>query len=145
MIQVAKPTRMSPRMEETRSRWFISNCAEADCADSLRIARAGRGGSARRGGRQVLDGQLFDRKPVHRESPPYISILGGSMSPARNAWSLTYMDAQLVETLNDGDVKADIYSLSMPGEFCVVYRDAHGRVLEERPLTGISTYKQREP
>lgn len=55
------------------------------------------------------------------------------------------MDGQLVETLSDGDVKADIYSLSMPGEFCVIYRDAGGRVLEEAPMTGISSYKQRKP
>jgi hypothetical protein len=55
-----------------------------------------------------------------------------------------YMDAQLVETLGDGGFKADIYSLSIPGEFRVVYRDAQGGVLEEGLLTGISTYKQRE-
>lgn len=55
------------------------------------------------------------------------------------------MDAQLVETLSDGDFKANIYSLSMPGEFRVVYRDAAGGVLEEALLTGISTYKQRQP
>jgi hypothetical protein len=56
-----------------------------------------------------------------------------------------YMDGQLVETLNDGEFKADIYSLSMPGEFRVVYRDPAGKVLEEGFLTGISTYKQRAP
>ena len=55
------------------------------------------------------------------------------------------MDAQLVETLGDGDFKAEIYSLSMPGEFRVVYRDSSGRALEESLLTGISTYKQRQP
>ena len=55
------------------------------------------------------------------------------------------MDAQLVETFHDSQFQADIYSLSMPGEFRVVYRDAKGQVLEEGFLTGISTYKQREP
>lgn len=55
------------------------------------------------------------------------------------------MDAQLIETLSDGDLKAEIYSLSMPGEFRVVYRNSSGRVLEEGFLTGISTYKQRAP
>ncbi len=54
------------------------------------------------------------------------------------------MDAQLVETLHDGQFKAEIYSLSMPGEFRVVYQDSEGGVLEEGFLTGISTYKQRE-
>jgi len=55
------------------------------------------------------------------------------------------MDAQLVETFSDGDVKAEVYSLAMPGEFQVVYRGARGKVLEETMLTGISSYKQREP
>lgn len=51
---------------------------------------------------------------------------------------------QLIETLRDEDVAAEIYSLAMPGEFQVVYRDASGKVLEEARLAGISTYKQRE-
>ncbi len=54
------------------------------------------------------------------------------------------MDAQLVGTLNYQDLKADIYSTSAPGEFKIVYLDAGGKQLEEAPLTGISTYKQRE-
>jgi hypothetical protein len=54
------------------------------------------------------------------------------------------MDEQLVETLRDEGIAAEIYSLAMPGEFQVLYRDASGRVLEEALLTGISTYKQRE-
>jgi hypothetical protein len=65
------------------------------------------------------------------------------MSPSEVIESHMCMDAQLVETLSDGDFKAEIYSLSMPGEFRVVYRKASGRVLEEGFLTGISTYKQR--
>ena len=67
------------------------------------------------------------------------------MSPREVIESHLCMDAQLVETLRDGNFKADIYSLSMPGEFNVVYRDPAGKVLEEAPLTGISTYKQRQP
>lgn len=55
------------------------------------------------------------------------------------------MDAQLVETFSDGDVQAEVYSLAMPGEFQVVYRGSGGSVIEETMLTGISTYKQREP
>ena len=54
------------------------------------------------------------------------------------------MDEQLVGTLTQGDYKADVYSTSLPGEFRVVYQDGGGRVLEEAPLTGISTYRQRE-
>ena len=42
------------------------------------------------------------------------------------------------------DYTADIYSLETPGEFKVVYRDATGKSLEEAPLTGVSTYRQRE-
>lgn len=55
------------------------------------------------------------------------------------------MDAQLVDTFTYGDLKAEIYSTNMPGEFKVIYRDASGVEMEEMPLTGISTYKQREP
>ena len=54
------------------------------------------------------------------------------------------MDAQLVGTLTYKDLKADIYSTSIPGEFKVIYRDGEGRQIEEAPLTGISSYKQRE-
>lgn len=55
------------------------------------------------------------------------------------------MDGELVATLTHDDFKADIYSLSIPGEFKVVYRSPGGEMLEERPLTGISSYRQREP
>jgi hypothetical protein len=67
------------------------------------------------------------------------------LSLAVGVFNLMSMDAQLVETFSDGDVKAEVYSLSLPGEFQVVYRDAGGQVLEETTLAGISTYKQREP
>ena len=55
------------------------------------------------------------------------------------------MDEQLVGTLTHGNFKAEIYSTSMPGEFKIAYRDPGGKLLEEAPLTGISSYKQREP
>jgi hypothetical protein len=54
------------------------------------------------------------------------------------------MDEQLVGELSYRDFKAEIYSTSVPGEFRVMYLDKSGRQLEEAPLTGISTYKQRE-
>ncbi len=54
------------------------------------------------------------------------------------------MDAQHVATLNYKNCQADIYSTGAPGEFKVIYRDGNGNTLEEAPLTGISTYKQRE-
>ena len=54
------------------------------------------------------------------------------------------MEEQLVGTLRDGKCRADIFSMSLPGEFKVVYRDAQGNTVEEATLTGISTYKQRE-
>lgn len=55
------------------------------------------------------------------------------------------MDAQLIDTLTYADLHADIYSMDLPGEFKVVYRDSAGKQLEEVPLTGISSYKQRKP
>lgn len=54
------------------------------------------------------------------------------------------MDEQLVGTVSFLDYKADIYSTAVPGEFRVVYLDASGQMLEESPLTGVSTYRQRE-
>ena len=54
------------------------------------------------------------------------------------------MDEQLVGTLKHVGYKADIFSTSMPGEFRVVYQDPAGKILAEAPLTGISSYKQRE-
>lgn len=54
------------------------------------------------------------------------------------------MNEQLVGTLTFAEYKADVYSASTPGEFRIVYQDASGKVLEEAPLTGISSYRQRE-
>jgi hypothetical protein len=55
------------------------------------------------------------------------------------------MDGELVATLVHQNFKADVYSLNVPGEFTVVYSDASGKPVEEAPLTGISSYHQREP
>ncbi len=55
------------------------------------------------------------------------------------------MDGELIATLTHDDFKAEIYSLSIPGEFKVVYSAPGGAMLEELPLTGISSYRQREP
>ncbi len=54
------------------------------------------------------------------------------------------MQEQLVGTLTHGQYKAEIFSTSLPGEFKVIFRGPNGNVLEEAPLTGISSYKQRE-
>ena len=54
------------------------------------------------------------------------------------------MDELLVGHMTYGNIKAEIYSTERPGEFEVVYlRD--GKILERAPLTGISSYRQREP
>jgi hypothetical protein len=55
------------------------------------------------------------------------------------------MDAQLVDTITYADLRAEVYSTNLPGEFKVIYRDSAGKQLEEAPLTGISSYKQRKP
>jgi hypothetical protein len=55
------------------------------------------------------------------------------------------MEEQPVGTLTYSDLKADIYSTSLPGEFKVIYRDAIGSMLAEESLSGVSTYRQREP
>jgi hypothetical protein len=54
------------------------------------------------------------------------------------------MDEQLVGTLRAGDYKAEVFSLSIPGEFRVEYQGPGDTKLEEDMLAGISTYKQRE-
>jgi hypothetical protein len=55
------------------------------------------------------------------------------------------MEEQPLGTLTYSDLKADVYSTSLPGEFKVVYRDSAGSTLAEEPLSGVSTYRQREP
>jgi hypothetical protein len=54
------------------------------------------------------------------------------------------MEEQLVDTFTDDGWTAEIYSLSMPGEFEVVYRNENGGEVERVTVTGVSTYHQRE-
>lgn len=54
------------------------------------------------------------------------------------------MDEHPVGVLHYQDLKAEVYSSSVPGEFTVKYLNSSGKLIEEAPLTGISTYKQRE-
>ena len=54
------------------------------------------------------------------------------------------MDEQLVHTLTRGDWSVAIYSMSMPGEFEVVYRNGQGDEVERATVTGVSSYHQRE-
>ncbi len=54
------------------------------------------------------------------------------------------MSEQLVGTVTYGEYKADVFSTAMPGEFKVIYQDPSGKTLVEAPLTGISSYRQRE-
>ena len=54
------------------------------------------------------------------------------------------MEEQFITSLTHKNYKADIFSTEIPGEFKVCYHGPGGEVLEEVPLTGISSYKQRE-
>ena len=54
------------------------------------------------------------------------------------------MDEQPVGTFEYSGLKAEVYSSDLPGEFKIVFRDSAGKTLEETPLTGVSTYRQRE-
>lgn len=53
------------------------------------------------------------------------------------------MDKPLA-TLEHGNCSAEIYENALPGSFLVRYTDKAGTVLGEEPLTGVSTYRQRE-
>lgn len=53
-------------------------------------------------------------------------------------------NGQLVGTVTYGDYKAEVFSTSLPGEFRVAYQNGGGETVEESPLTGISSYRQRE-
>lgn len=54
------------------------------------------------------------------------------------------MDTPLA-TLEQGTCKAEIYEAAMPGQFTVRYCRQNGTVVSEEPLTGVSSYRQREP
>lgn len=47
-------------------------------------------------------------------------------------------------TLEHGGCKAEIYEEALPGQFSIRYYDSEGTVLAEEPLTGVSSYRQRE-
>jgi hypothetical protein len=53
-------------------------------------------------------------------------------------------ETQQVGSFTRENLTANVYSTDLPGEFKVIYQDDAGKVLEEVPLTGISSYKQRE-
>ncbi len=54
-------------------------------------------------------------------------------------------ETSLVATLTEGEYKVEIYSSELPGEFTLRYLDGSGELIEEEKLTGVSTYRQREP
>ena len=47
-------------------------------------------------------------------------------------------------TLEEGTCKAEIYEDAMPGQFTIRYIGTNGSLLCEEPLTGVSSYRQRE-
>lgn len=47
-------------------------------------------------------------------------------------------------TLEQGRCKAEIYEEALPGQFSIRYYDPEGVILAEEPLTGVSSYRQRE-
>jgi hypothetical protein len=53
------------------------------------------------------------------------------------------MDEPLA-TIEGGKCKALIYEMPLPGQFTVRYVDEAGAVLAEEPLSGVSSYRQRE-
>lgn len=50
----------------------------------------------------------------------------------------------LLATLENGGCKAEIYETALPGQFSIHYCDREGQLVAEEPLTGVSTYHQRE-
>ncbi len=55
------------------------------------------------------------------------------------------MESESIGTVKYGALRAEVYSMSTPGEFKIVYLDGNGHEIEEQALTGVSTYRQREP
>ncbi len=53
------------------------------------------------------------------------------------------MDEPLA-TIEEGSVRAEIYECELPGQFTIRYRNQDGSLLCEEPLTGVSSYHQRE-
>jgi hypothetical protein len=50
-----------------------------------------------------------------------------------------------IATLEEGTCLAEIFETAMPGQFTIRYRTQDGSILAEESLTGVSSYKQREP
>ena len=55
------------------------------------------------------------------------------------------MDHEPVGRFEHAGFTAEIYSTSLPGEFKICYRDGAGESIAEEMLSGVSTYRQREP
>ncbi len=53
--------------------------------------------------------------------------------------------SSLLTTLTQGDFKVEIFSSDLPGEFTLRFLDGAGQLLEESKLSGVSSYRQREP
>ena len=51
---------------------------------------------------------------------------------------------QLIATIEQGKCKVEIYDCGMPGQFTVRYFGQNGELLTEEPLSGVSSYHQRE-
>lgn len=49
-----------------------------------------------------------------------------------------------IATIEEGSCKAAVYEAEMPGQFTIRYTGQDGSVLCEEPLTGVSSYRQRE-
>ncbi len=54
-------------------------------------------------------------------------------------------ESSLLTTLTEGEFKVEIFSSDLPGEFTLRFLDGGGQLLEESKLSGVSTYRQREP
>lgn len=53
------------------------------------------------------------------------------------------MDRPLA-TVEHANCKAEVYETELPGQFSVRYLNGKGQVAAEEPLTGVSSYRQRE-
>jgi hypothetical protein len=53
------------------------------------------------------------------------------------------MDEPLA-TIEEGNSRAEIYECNLPGQFTIRYRSQDGSLLAEEPLSGVSSYHQRE-
>lgn len=49
-----------------------------------------------------------------------------------------------IGTVTAGSWKAEVYENSLPGDFTVRYLDPSGHIALEEPLSGVSSYHQRQ-